>query len=74
MSHTSSLGYYVRDYRWSPQEGRCRAMVLKRDTYRYTGRTKSGFELHYSEEQCSRCPGPSGYCWQHAHAKEASDA
>lgn len=54
-----------------PREGgrdgchRCREYVYVRDTYRYTGRTKSGFELHYTRKRCSRKAGADGYCWQH---------
>ena len=28
--------------------------MYKRDTYRRTGRGRSGFEMHYDKEQCSR--------------------
>jgi len=48
-----------------PTKDRCSQRVGVPDTYRYTGRGKSGFEMHYSWRQCSRKPGPSGYCWQH---------
>ena len=44
---------------------RCMAKVWKRDTYRRTGRGKSGFEMHFSECQCTRNARATGYCWQH---------
>ena len=44
---------------------RCKAVVYVRDTYRYTGRKKSGFELHYNRKQCSRQADTTGFCWQH---------
>jgi len=43
----------------------CKAGVYHRDTYRRTGRTKSGFEMHYNLKQCRRKAGPDGYCYQH---------
>ncbi len=48
----------------------CRATIYVRDTYRQTGRGRSGFELHYARRQCSR-PAQEGsdYCWQHPWAK-----
>jgi len=52
------------------QGERCREVVYKRDTYRYTGRAKSGFSMHYTQAQCSRSAGPTGYCWQHAPKRE----
>jgi hypothetical protein len=45
---------------------RCAAMVYRRDTYRYTGRGKSGFEMHYNRGQCSRWAKIGGYCAQHS--------
>ena len=48
---------------------RCRAVVYRRDTYRYTGRGPDGFEVHYAKEQCRRKPGHGkngDLCWQHA--------
>lgn len=46
---------------------RCVAVVWKRDTYRYTGRNKSGFEMYYSKKQCSRAATcPDRLCRQHA--------
>lgn len=44
----------------------CSQTVYIRDTYRYTGRTKSGFELHYDERRCSRKAVVGKYCKQHA--------
>jgi len=47
-------------------DNRCKATVSHRDTYRYTGRGKTGFELHYrSRKQCKRKALDNGYCWQH---------
>jgi Fe-S-cluster containining protein len=43
----------------------CQAIVYIRDTYRYTGRTKSGFEMHYSRRRCSRLAKENGLCSQH---------
>ena len=49
-----------------PKDGYCKAVVWKRDTYRRTGRTRSGFEMHYTRCQCSRrATGLTGYCGQH---------
>jgi hypothetical protein len=45
---------------------RCQALIFKRDTYRYTGCGKSGFEMHYSEEQCSRAAKVGDLCKQHS--------
>lgn len=44
---------------------RCQVTVWKRDTYRQTGRGKSGFEMHYSECQCERAAKFGNRCWQH---------
>lgn len=44
----------------------CSEIIFVRDTYRYTGRGKSGFEMHYTERQCSRRAYKGGYCRQHA--------
>jgi hypothetical protein len=43
----------------------CLATVWKRDTYRRTGRGPTGFEMHYSQEQCKRPARFDGRCWQH---------
>ena len=48
----------------------CKKMLYVRDTYRRTGRGKSGFEMHYSRQQCSRKAKPNGYCWQHQRDAE----
>ena len=49
-----------------PADGKCKAVVWKRDTYRRTGRGRTGFELHYSRCQCSRrANDATGYCGQH---------
>lgn len=44
---------------------RCQALIRKRDTYRYTGRTKSGFEMHYTKEQCPFRAVKDGRCGKH---------
>lgn len=44
---------------------RCQAAVWKRDTYRRTGRGKSGFEMHYNRCQCERPAKFDNRCWQH---------
>lgn len=43
----------------------CKAAFYVRDTYRYTGRTKGGFEMHYRQERCSRRAKHGGLCTQH---------
>jgi hypothetical protein len=43
----------------------CKETVYIRDTYRRTGRGKTGFEMHYRSQQCSRRAKDNGYCWQH---------
>lgn len=52
---------------------RCRETVYVRDTYRRTGRGKTGFEMHYIEQQCSRKAGPDGYCFQHPFSRAYKD-
>lgn len=52
-------------------EGKCHAIVYHRDTYRRTGRGKSGFELHYDPEQCKRKATVGNYCTQHAALRRA---
>lgn len=48
---------------------RCQAQIYKRDTYRRTGRGKSGFEMHYRKEQCSRkAVEGQEFCNQHSKA------
>jgi hypothetical protein len=49
-------------------KGLCQAAVWHRDTYRYTGRGKTGFEMHYRREQCKRRAGSNGLCYQHQNA------
>lgn len=46
---------------------RCTALVYKRDRYRRTGRSKGGFEMHYTEKQCERQAKyfDGNLCWQH---------
>jgi hypothetical protein len=44
----------------------CRVTVYRADTYRRTGRGKTGFEMHYTSGRCQRKAGDTGYCWQHA--------
>jgi len=55
----------VISYRYAVED-KCKAEVLHRDTYRYTGRGKSGFSMHYNHCQCSRKPVIDGFCLQHA--------
>lgn len=43
----------------------CVAAVWKRDCYRRTGRGPTGFEMHYTKEQCRRRATNDGRCWQH---------
>ena len=45
---------------------RCAAAVWRRDTYRYTGRSKSGFTMHYNRGQCARFSVNGEFCRQHA--------
>lgn len=44
---------------------RCQAAVWKRDTYRRTGRGKTGFSMHYNKCQCDRAATVDNRCWQH---------
>jgi len=48
---------------------RCEAFVHKRDPYRRTGRSKGGFEMHYTRAQCSRRAVAQGLCRQHLRGK-----
>lgn len=50
----------------SERRQRCKAVVWKRDTYRRTGRGKSGFSMHYEQCQCQRAAVHAGRCKQHA--------
>lgn len=55
---------------FNPDPNRCAASVWHRDTYRRTGRGRTGFELHYIEEQCKRKPVPGKrHCTQHGKIK-----
>lgn len=49
---------------------RCQATVWKRDTYRHTGRGKSGFSMHYDKCQCERPARFDNCCWQHKNKKQ----
>jgi len=44
---------------------RCKEAIYKRDTYRRTGRGKTGFEMHYNMQQCARKAVDDKHCWQH---------
>jgi len=45
---------------------RCRAHVYKPELLRRTGRTKGGFERHYTRHQCRRTSiAGRRTCWQH---------
>lgn len=44
---------------------RCGAIVWCRDTYRYTGRGRTGFEMHYTRRRCRRTALRRGRCYQH---------
>jgi hypothetical protein len=61
-------------HNWSHDPVRCREIIYVADTYRRTGRGKTGFEMHYIRRQCGRKPGANGYCWQHAHHGEQEHA
>lgn len=50
----------------SDVRGQCGGTVYERDTYRRTGRGKSGYEMHYNERQCTRRATHKGFCWQHS--------
>ena len=52
------------------KEERCRATVWRRDCYRRTGRGSSGFEMHYSEGQCSRRRKGGEFCGLHQKKKD----
>lgn len=49
---------------------RCRAVVWRRDTYRYSGRGPSGFSMHHTRCRCRRRAGDGGLCRQHAAMRE----
>ncbi len=44
---------------------RCQALIFKRDTYRRTGGGRTGFEMHYSKEQCSHAAKFGVWCGKH---------
>lgn len=46
-------------------EDRCKVAVFVKDTYRYTGRGKGGFEMRYTKRQCSRRAIKDGCCKIH---------
>lgn len=49
---------------------RCLETVYVKDVYRRTGRGPSGFEMHYTEQQCSRKHQEERqYCWQHPYSE-----
>lgn len=44
----------------------CQETVRVRDTWRYSGRGRGGFSMHYRRQQCRRLTAnANGYCWQH---------
>jgi hypothetical protein len=44
----------------------CEGFVWERDTYRYTGRTKTGLELQYRKRRCKRKSMRNArFCFQH---------
>ena len=56
-------------------DGRCHAMIGKRDTCRDTVRGETDFAMHFTWDQCSRKPGYGMgglFCPQHAKRYPAS--
>lgn len=47
------------------EKKKCSETVYVRDCMRRTGRGPSGFEMHYSRQQCSRNAVEDGLCRQH---------
>jgi len=47
------------------EKNRCDEYIYKKDTYRYSGRGKTGFTMHYRKQRCSRKAIKNGKCWQH---------
>ena len=48
----------------------CQCILFERDTLRYTGRGKYGFQMHYRQRKCKRkALETSKYCWQHTKGK-----
>lgn len=52
---------------------RCTATVWRREQYRYTGRSKSGFEMHYESHQCGNRAIAGGRCRRHPRGYGFSD-
>jgi len=52
---------------------RCTALVWHKDTYRRTGRGKSGFEMHYTKDQCSHAAVEYGRCKKHPRIRFPDD-
>jgi hypothetical protein len=52
-------------YHHTVRQGQCAEGVYVRDCYRRTGRGPSGFEMHYTYQQCSRKAKYGDYCFQH---------
>lgn len=50
----------------------CNATVWKADVLRRTGRGPTGFEMHYTKNQCKRPARFDGRCWQHRDKKKYS--
>lgn len=44
---------------------KCKEVITVRDTYRYTGRGRTGFEMHYKARHYKLAAGEGGYCWKH---------
>lgn len=50
----------------------CKEIVYVRDQYRYSGRGRGRFSMHYARRECSRMTThESGYCYQHRPSQEA---
>lgn len=53
----------------------CQEKVYVRDTWRYSGRGKGGFSLHYTERSCQRfVKDGDTHCWQHRQAEATGPA
>ena len=55
------------------EKPKCNAVIYKRDTYRYSGRGRGGFSLHYRRQQCSRVAVERGFCRQHAKTSQGEN-
>jgi hypothetical protein len=55
-------------------KARCEQIVYVPDQLRYTGRGRSGFEMHYNRRRCKRTATSGSYCWQHRMAHLAREA